>query len=114
MEPGETASDDPSVELKLLVGIATIGAVLLLLTGLSLLGRGGTAGLVLGVTTVLVAVGQVGAFLALYRGHVWAFSAALAMLVSGALLQAATGDFFGALVAMFIAAALYLYREDVR
>ena len=111
MSDGVVSSGELAREVKLLLGIAGVGAVLLLFTGVSLLTTGGRIGLLLGGTTVAVAAGQVVTFAALYRGVTLAWSAALALLVTGAMLQAATGDWFGALVELLIAAALYLNRD---
>jgi len=106
-------TDDLPIELKLLFVIAGIGAILLLLKGTSLLATGGRTGLLIGGTSVVVAFGQLVAFVALYRGRFWAWNFALSLLVTGAMLEGATGDWFGALVELFIAAALYLQRDEL-
>lgn len=106
-------TDDLPTELKLLFVIAGVGALLLFLKGMSLLGSGGRAGLLLGGTSVAVAFGQLVAIIALYRGRLWAWSSALSLLVTGAMLEAATGDGFGALLALSIALVLYLRRDDL-
>jgi len=106
-------TEDLSVELKLLFVIAGVGAILLFLKGISLLATGGRTGLVIGGTSVAVAFGQFIAFVALYRGRFWAVNAALSLLVTGAMLEGATGDWFGALVELVIAAALYFQRDEL-
>lgn len=111
------SDDEPTdglpIELKLLFVIAGVGALLLFLKGTSLLAAGGRTGLLLGGTSVVVAFGQFVAFIALYRGRIWAWNSALALLVTGAMLEAATGDGFGALLALSIAVVLYLRRDDI-
>lgn len=112
-DPDPPLEGDPPLEFKLVVGLAGLGAVLLLLSGLALLGRGDTTGLLLGGSTVAVAFGQGVVFVALYRLRSWAWNAALALLVAGAMLQLGTGDFFGALVSVFIAGYVYTQRDLV-
>lgn len=102
---------DLPLELKVILVLAGLGAVLLVLTGVSVLSQGGTAGLLLGGSLAAVAIGQLVAFVSLYRQRAWAWNWALALLVSGGLLQAATGDFLGTLVSVFIAGYLYTQRE---
>lgn len=113
MSDETTDRDGPPLELKVVVVIAVLGALILLFSGLSLLGSGGTVGLLLGGTTVAVALGQGVVFVALYRLRSWAWNAALALLVAGATLQVGTGDFFGALVSVFIAAYVYTQQDVV-
>lgn len=113
MSDSSLLSSDAPLELKLVVGVAGLGAVLLLFSGIVLLGQGGTTGLLLGGSTAAVAVGQLVVFVALYRLRSWAWNAALALLVAGAILQLGTGDFFGALISVFIAGYIYTQRDVV-
>jgi len=112
MSAGGTTDDLPT-ELQLLFVIAGVGAILLFLKGTSLLASGGRTGLLIGTTSVAVAFGQLVAFVALYRGRLWAWNVALSFLITGAMLEAATADWLGALLALSIAVVLYRRRDDL-
>lgn len=101
------------LELRVVIALASVGAILLLVSGVTLLQGGGTTGLLLGGSTTAIALGQLAVFVALYRLRTWAWSAALALLVAGAILQFGVGDFFGALVSLVIAGYVYSQRNVV-
>ena len=103
---------DLPLELQVVLALAGLGAAILFASGVALLSTGGTTVLLLGGATAAVAFGQVVALVALYRGRVWAWSTVLAFLVAGAILQAGTGDLFGAGVSALIAGYLYVQRGE--
>lgn len=96
--------------VKLVIGLAVLDAALLATAGLAFLSVGGRLGL-LGGTAVAVALGQGVSLVALYRRRGWALNAALAFLVSGALLFLSVSDLLGAGVSLLVAGYLYSQRN---
>lgn len=101
------------LELKVVVAIAGLGALLLMVMGVSVLRSGGTRGLLLGGGAILVAVAQSFVLVGVYQLRPWSWSAVIALLVAGAVFQAGAGDYFGAVVSVFIAGYLYTRRDVI-
>lgn len=101
------------LELKLVVAIAALGALLLMVMGVSVLRSGGTRGLLLGGGAVVVAVAQSFVLVGVYQLRSWSWSAILALLVAGAIFQVGAADYFGAVISVALAGYLYTQQEVI-